>query len=225
MTDDLVRSTPNAGQILRTEREFWPSITNTLPLPIKTVLLAENDENDIFIMKMACEATGIPHQLQVMTDGVMAIDYLLGKDCYADRTIYPMPNVVFLDINMTKLDGFEVLKWIRAKPGLKKLPVIMLSSSTLMADVDRACQLGGYLLPAKSFKSGRVRAGHPTHFKALASNKGSSLVATIPIGMCAEAPDGLTPASYAQFFASLEPATSCVYESILSVSLEVGMLG
>ena len=82
---------------------FWQQ--GELPKRHKTTLFTcrlklscsqENDENDIFIMKMACDATGIAHQLQVVTDGAMCIDYLSGKDCYADRTVYPMPDVIFL---------------------------------------------------------------------------------------------------------------------------------
>jgi len=80
----------------------------------KTVLLVEDIEDDILIMKMACKRTGIPHLLQVVTDGAMALDYLSGNGVYADRTVYPMPDVVFLDIKMPKRDGLEVLLWIRS---------------------------------------------------------------------------------------------------------------
>jgi CheY-like chemotaxis protein len=114
----------------------------TLPWPVKTVLVVDDNEDDIFLMKMACERSGVPHLLQVVTDEEMAIDYLSGRGVYADRTVYPTPALVFLDIHMPKQSGFEVLKLIRAKPGLRNLPVVMLSNSTLMADVDHAYQLG-----------------------------------------------------------------------------------
>ena len=108
----------------------------------KTVLLVEDNQDDIFVMKMACQRTGIPHLLRVVTDGAMAIDYLSGNGDYADRLVNPLPDVVFLDIRMPKCDGHEVLKWIRSRPGLKNLPVVMLTVSTQMADVDRAYELG-----------------------------------------------------------------------------------
>jgi CheY-like chemotaxis protein len=109
---------------------------------MKTVLLVEDNQDDVFVMKMACQRTGIPHLLQVVTDGAMALDYLSGNGVYADRTIHPLPDVLFLDIRMPKRNGHEVLKWIRSQPGLKNLPVVMLTVSTQTEDVDRAYELG-----------------------------------------------------------------------------------
>jgi CheY-like chemotaxis protein len=109
---------------------------------MKTVLLVEDNQDDVYLLKMACTRTGIPHTLRVVTDGAMAVDYLSGNGEYADRTAFPMPNVVFLDIKMPKLSGHEVLKWIRSQPGLKNLPVVMLTVSTQSTDVDRAYELG-----------------------------------------------------------------------------------
>ncbi|MGD0816412.1 MAG: response regulator [Verrucomicrobiota bacterium] len=108
----------------------------------KTVLLVEDNDDDILIMKMACTRTGIPHELQVVTDGDMAVNYLSGNGAYADRTIYPTPHIVFLDLKMPKRHGLEVLRWIRSQPGFKNLPVVMLTISTHKADVDSAYQLG-----------------------------------------------------------------------------------
>jgi CheY-like chemotaxis protein len=142
MITDFVCSATTCEEELRHGGEFLPPIGNTLNRPIKTVLLAEDDEDDMFMMKLACERSGIPHLLQIVTDGAMAIDYLSGKGAYADQLLHPRPNIIFLDIKMPKQSGFEVLKLVRAKQTLKKIPVIMLSSSPLTADVDRAYQLG-----------------------------------------------------------------------------------
>src|ERR1700685_3281738 len=105
-----------------------------LKVLMKTVLLIEDSQDDVFVMKMACQRTGIPHLLRVVTDGVMAIDYLSGNGAYSDRTVHPLPDVVFLDIKMPRRDGLEVLAWIRAQPCLKNLPVVMLTSSTQTED-------------------------------------------------------------------------------------------
>jgi CheY-like chemotaxis protein len=109
---------------------------------MKNVLLIEDSEDDIFMIKMACQRTGIPHLLRVVTDGDMAVSYLSGKEVYADRTTHPMPDVIFLDIKMPKRDGHEVLQWIRSQPALKNIPVVMLTGSSHPADIDRAYKLG-----------------------------------------------------------------------------------
>ena len=109
---------------------------------MKTVLLVEDNDDDLFFMKMACQRTGIPHALQCVTDGAQAVDYLAGNGVYADRNKYPMPDLVFLDIKLPKRNGHEVLAWIRTQPVLKTLPVVMLTSSTAPSDVSRAYELG-----------------------------------------------------------------------------------
>jgi len=109
---------------------------------MKTVLLVEDSDDDIFVMKMACQRTGIPHHLQVVNDGAQAIDYLSGAGEYSDRELHPLPHVVFLDIKMPKLDGHEVLKWIRSQENFRNLPVVMLTTSGQSEDVGRAYELG-----------------------------------------------------------------------------------
>jgi CheY-like chemotaxis protein len=123
---------------------------------MKTVLLVEDNEDDVFFMKMACQRTGIPHALQVVEDGDAAIAYLGGQGSYADRAKYPLPDLIFLDIKMPKRSGHEVLEWIRTQPALKNLPVVMLTSSLANSDVARAYELGvtSYLR----------KLGHPAEF-------------------------------------------------------------
>jgi CheY-like chemotaxis protein len=111
-------------------------------MAVKTVLLVEDNSDDAYIMKMACQRSGIPHHLRVAEDGDAAVKYLSGAAPYKDRRTYPFPDVVFLDIKMPKRNGHEVLKWIRAQSGLKNLPVVMLTGSVEATDVDRAFELG-----------------------------------------------------------------------------------
>ncbi len=109
---------------------------------MRTVLLVEDNEDDVFFMKMACQRTGIPHALQVVEDGDAALDYLSGNGPYGDRSKYPLPDLIFLDIKIPKRSGHEVLEWIRSQAKLKHLPVVMITSSLLNTDISRAYELG-----------------------------------------------------------------------------------
>jgi two-component system, response regulator len=109
---------------------------------MKTVLLVDDDIDDIFLMNMACQRSGFPHALQTAHDGIKAISYLSGEGEFADRSKHPLPILVFLDIKMPKMDGHEVLQWIRGQSQFVNLPVIMLTTSLASDDVQRAYSLG-----------------------------------------------------------------------------------
>ena len=109
---------------------------------MKTVLLVEDDNGDVEMMRRACEAAGIPHLLMVVTDGQAAIDYLAGTAPYNDRMSHPLPQMMFLDVRMPKRNGHEVLQWARDQAEFRHLPIIMLTGSKEIADVHRAYQLG-----------------------------------------------------------------------------------
>ncbi len=109
---------------------------------MKTVLVVEDSEDDLYLIKMACKRAGIPHELQSVSNGQEAIGYLAGEDAFADRTEHPFPSLVFLDIKLPKRDGHDVLKWIRGEGGFTNLPVVMLTSSSRDVDVSRAYELG-----------------------------------------------------------------------------------
>src|SRR5438270_424523 len=75
-------------------------------------------------------------------DGAEAMDYLRGEGSYANRDEYPLPALILLDLKMPKVDGFEVLTLLRAHPTLRSLPVLVLTSSDQLRDVNRAYELG-----------------------------------------------------------------------------------
>jgi CheY-like chemotaxis protein len=114
----------------------------------KRVLVAEDDPSDVFFLKRAFQMAGVPASLQFVRDGQEAIDYLDGENRFADRTTYPMPDLMLLDLKMPRLDGFDVLNWLRQQPGLKRLLVTVLTSSDQPQDINRAYDLGAnsYLL-------------------------------------------------------------------------------
>src|SRR6266487_3652096 len=118
----------------------------------KTILLVEDEENDVFFLKYAFKEVGILNPLQVAQDGQEAIDYLSGNGGYADRERFPLPCLTLLDLKLPRVMGLEVLKWMREQPGLKNLPVIILTSSRLGPDIERAYELkaNAYLVKPSS---------------------------------------------------------------------------
>jgi CheY-like chemotaxis protein len=110
--------------------------------PTQTILLVEDDENDIVFMKIALKKAGLMSAFQVAEDGEEAIAYLGGQGEFADRTRFPLPALVLLDLKLPRIMGMDVLKWIRDQPAMDTMVVIILSSSQLRADIQKGCSLG-----------------------------------------------------------------------------------
>jgi CheY-like chemotaxis protein len=106
------------------------------------VLYVEDEDNDVFLLKLAFRKAGATHPLQIATDGRQAVDYLLGSGPFAVRSEFPLPCLVLLDLNLPQMDGFSVLQFIRADHRLKDLPVVIFTSSEQQSDKDRARKLG-----------------------------------------------------------------------------------
>ena len=107
-----------------------------------TVLYVEDSADDFVLLKLASRKCGTPFSLQRARDGEEALAYLSGTGDYADRDEHPFPDLVLLDLKMPRLDGFEVLQWLRANPDTRSLPVVVLAGSSFRADVRRALELG-----------------------------------------------------------------------------------
>jgi CheY-like chemotaxis protein len=114
----------------------------------RSILYVEDEEDDVFFLKIAFQKAGSPHTLTELPDGEQAIEYLAGKGPFADRACHPLPILVLLDINIPKKSGLEVLEWIREQPCFETLPVLMLTSSSRPEDLEKARLLGAndYLL-------------------------------------------------------------------------------
>jgi PAS domain S-box-containing protein len=124
-----------------------------------TVLYVEDEESDAMFMKMAFASRGMEPALHVVGDGRAAIEYLSGTGKYADRTEYPLPSVVLLDLNLPQVPGFEVLKWMRNHPDFARTPVVVFSSSTREDDRVKALELGANEFvgkPSSGMKFGQV---------------------------------------------------------------------
>jgi CheY-like chemotaxis protein len=108
----------------------------------RTVLVADDDENDFIILRRAFQKAGLAHRLVHVLDGEAAIDYLSGKSPFEDRVLYPAPSLLLLDLKMPRVNGFDVLAWLQGRSDLDALNVVVLSASQLEADRNQATQLG-----------------------------------------------------------------------------------
>jgi CheY-like chemotaxis protein len=118
------------------------------------ILLVEDNPDDVLFLERAFAAARIAAPLRVVNDGAGAIDYLVGEGKYADRSAYPLPVLVLLDVKMPGASGFVVLRWLREQPVLKRLPVVMLTSSAQEEDAAQAYDLGvnSYLVKPSGLK-------------------------------------------------------------------------
>ncbi len=118
----------------------------------KTVLVVEDERSDLFSLERAFRQIGLRFILQVVETGQEAVRYLEGKEPYSDRTRYPLPVLLILDLRLPGMSGLDLLKWIRQQPLFKELPIIALTAYG-NRDLPRAYELGldFYLLkPAKA---------------------------------------------------------------------------
>src|SRR4051812_5741045 len=106
------------------------------------VLLVEDREDDVLLIRKAFERVKMDTAIQVVRDGEEAIWYLSGIGKYKNRAEYPLPWLVLLDLKMPRVNGFEVLKWIRQQSNCKSLIVVVLTSSEHIQDVNKAYALG-----------------------------------------------------------------------------------
>lgn len=117
------------------------------------ILLVEDNRMDVELTIDAFREAGMGNTLHVAGDGDEALDYLFGRGPYADRTEYPRPDLVLLDLKLPRVDGFEVLRQVKSTPGLKRLPVIVLTSSKEEGDRALSYDIGAnsYLVKPISF--------------------------------------------------------------------------
>ena len=111
-------------------------------MAMRTILLVEDNEDDVFVFQRALKKARISNPLQVVTDGQQAVDYLSGTGEYQARDRYPLPFIIFLDLKLPYLSGFQVLSWIRSRPELDSIVVVVLTSSAEEKDHQRAYSVG-----------------------------------------------------------------------------------
>jgi CheY-like chemotaxis protein len=136
------------------------------------ILVAEDDPTDAYFFQRAFSRAGIPVTLHFVRDGQEVLDYLQGVGQFADRARYPLPQLVLLDLKMPRLDGFDVLAWVREQPGLNGLLIIIFSSSDEARDINRAYGLGAnwYLIKPHSMEELTALVGRFKKFWLEGSN-------------------------------------------------------
>jgi CheY-like chemotaxis protein len=105
------------------------------------LLLVEDDENDVILIRRAAERLNSLKQLIVVPDGEEALAYLRGENRYADRAVYPLPDVLILDHLMPRLTGLDILHWLRSEPAFEKLPALVLSNGFSPAQAEAVRRL------------------------------------------------------------------------------------
>jgi CheY-like chemotaxis protein len=108
----------------------------------QSILLAEDEETDVMMFRLALEKAKLRYTVVVAHDGQDAIDYLSGHPPYTNRGEHPLPGLLVLDLKMPRMTGFDVLSWLRNRPEFSQLPAVVLSSSSYPQDIQHAAQLG-----------------------------------------------------------------------------------
>jgi CheY-like chemotaxis protein len=110
--------------------------------PALVVLMADDDEDDCFLVRSAFQETGIAHDLRFVADGQELLDYLYNEEGFADPEKHPRPNLILLDLNMPRMDGREALARIKSDTQLKDIPVLIVTTSKQDRDIALSKQAG-----------------------------------------------------------------------------------
>ena len=106
------------------------------------ILLIEDNYDDVLLIQRAFRKANIQQPLTILSDGDEAVSYFQGEGKYADSERFPLPGLILLDLKLPRRSGLEVLAWIGQQPKLRRLLIIVLTSSLENTDLDRAYDLG-----------------------------------------------------------------------------------
>lgn len=107
-----------------------------------TILMADDDPDDRMLTKEAFDEAQLANELHFVEDGEQLMDYLYRKGAYANLAGFPLPGLVLLDLNMPRKDGREALEEIKGNPDLRRIPIVVLTTSKAEEDILRSYDLG-----------------------------------------------------------------------------------
>jgi two-component system, response regulator len=126
----------------------------TIPGKLIVILMAEDDDEDKMLARDALEEARVKNPLETVSNGEELMDYLNRKGKFSDPKSSPVPGIILLDLNMPKKDGREALREIKANPELRRIPVIIMTTSSAEEDILRSYDLGvsGYISKPVTFE-------------------------------------------------------------------------
>jgi CheY-like chemotaxis protein len=130
------------------------------------ILLAEDNADDVLLIRLALEKATAGNLLRVVRDGDEVVQYLLGESAFADRTQFPVPDLLLLDLAMPRMSGLEVLAWLQPRAEWMRLPVVVLSGFCDEGAIGRAYELGAsaFLIKPAEFAELVTAMKHVTDF-------------------------------------------------------------
>ena len=120
------------------------------------ILMADDDADDRMLTKDALEESRVLNELRFVEDGEELMDYLTRRGKFSDPADSPRPGLILLDLNMPKKDGREALKEIKADPDLRRIPVVVMTTSKAEEDIFRSYDIGASSFITKPVTFGRL---------------------------------------------------------------------
>ena len=131
-----------------------------------TILMADDDEEDCLLTKEAWDENRLANDLRFVGDGEELMEYLQHRGKYSDPADSPAPGLILLDLNMPKKDGREALREIKASPELRRIPIVVLTTSKAEEDILRSYDLGAssYITKPVTFEELVKTVKHLEHY-------------------------------------------------------------
>jgi CheY-like chemotaxis protein len=107
-----------------------------------TVLLVEDDARDAGILARAFTSLGLPGIMQTVASLDLAIEYLSGRRQFQERSAYPLPDLILVNLSLSRTANFKLLRWLREQPPLRRIPVVVLAAARQPVGFDQAFDLG-----------------------------------------------------------------------------------